>query len=72
MVMFLFAGLGLIYLILMIIAFPHAKEGQAVVAAGPWWCLYKRSYKDDASRICNLGRLVLLFDLALLAYILAR
>lgn len=67
----LFCGLSLVYLMLMIMAFPHAKEGHAIVAAGPWWCLYKRSYKEDASRFCYLGRLVLLLDLTLLVCILA-
>lgn len=69
MIIYIFSILGLTYIGLMITAYPHAKKGQGIVAAGPWWCLYKSSYKESAGKLCTFGRIILALDLFFLAYI---
>ncbi|SCX95946.1 hypothetical protein SAMN03159391_00608 [Pseudomonas sp. NFACC37-1] len=69
MIAYIFSILGLTYISLMITAYPHAKKGQGIVVAGPWWCLYKSSYKESVGNLCTFGRIILGLDLILLTYI---
>lgn len=69
MIKYVFLILGLFYISLMIMAYPHAKKSQNIVVAGPWWCLYKNSYKESVGNLCSFGRIILGLDLILLAYI---
>lgn len=69
MILYVFSFIGLIYLVLMIAAFPHAKKGQGLISIGPWWCLYRSSYEDGAGKLCVYGRILLGMNLLLMVYV---
>ena len=67
MFVILLSLVGLAYIVLAVISFPHVKEGNAISAAGPWWCINKEKYEKDAHGYCVLGRILLFIDLILVA-----
>lgn len=69
MIIYFFSGLSLIYLGLMIAAYPHVKEGRSITAIGPWWCFYTKKFNKEAHGFCFFGKVVFVIDLVALGFL---